>query len=396
MHLVLLALVVRILHLKTPTSWTLQWKMTLNETVIAQVCTFLTFYSCCLDVHGLLAVRTGEQSSQRTLRPVPRHFEDALPADEDVNPSESCGNNPLPVTGTQCQVQRVFLTLRDSLQTAFNAMGLCRQYPRRPSFEPDKFIPSSLLATSCPTSCDSHGTHAPDLPPEPPYPFPNMTIHRLMTWMNSGSLRKSETEVSRLVNDVIQAEDFNPRDLDGFSVRRSLRALDLSGGNETTTFPDDWQETDITLNIPTKSANESRSFDIRGFHYRPLVGVICSAFADVQANAFHFLPFKRLWQDPLDNHQERVFDELYTSDSWLAAQDDLQRQPKEPGCSLERVIAGLMFFSDATHLATFGTAKAWPLYLYFGNLTKYACSAPKSGACHLVGFLPSVRYSLLL
>lgn len=267
MHLVLLALVVRILHLKTPTSWTLQWKMTLNETVIAQVCTFLTFYSCCLDVHGLLAVRTGEQSSQRTLRPVPRHFEDALPADEDVNPSESCGNNPLPVTGTQCQVQRVFLTLRDSLQTAFNVMGLCQQYPRRPSFEPDKFIPSSLLATSCPTSCDSHGTHAPDLPPEPPYPFPNMTIHRLMTWMNSGSLRKSETEVSRLVNDVIQAEDFNPRDLDGFSVRRSLRALDLSGGNETTTFPDDWQETDITLNIPTKSANESRSFDIRGFHY---------------------------------------------------------------------------------------------------------------------------------
>jgi hypothetical protein len=49
-----------------------------------------------------------------------------------------------------------------------------------------------------------------------------------------------------------------------------------------------------------------------------------------------------------------------------------------------------MFFSDATHLATFGTAKAWPLYMYFGNLTKYARSAPKSGACHLVGFLPSV------
>jgi hypothetical protein len=62
------------------------------------------------------------------------------------------------------------------------------------------------------------------------------------------------------------------------------------------------------------------------------------------------------------------------------------------GCSLERVIAGLMFFSDATHLANFGTAKAWPLYLYFGNLTKYARSSPKSGACHLVGFLPSVGH----
>ncbi|KAG2336350.1 hypothetical protein BDR05DRAFT_978806 [Suillus weaverae] len=217
-----------------------------------------------------------------------------------------------------------------------------------------------------------------------------MTIYHLMSWMNSGSIHKLEGEVLRLVRDVIQAEDFDPRDLDGFLVRRSLRALDLSGRNETTTFPDDWKETDITLDIPTKSANESRSFNVRGFHYQPLVGVIRSAFADVQANAFHLLPFKHLWRDTLDGHQEQVFDELYTSDSWLEAQDDLQRHPKEPSCSLERVIAGLMFFSDTTHLATFGTAKAWPLYLYFGNLTKYARSAPKSGACHLVRFLPSL------
>jgi hypothetical protein len=212
-----------------------------------------------------------------------------------------------------------------------------------------------------------------------------------MMWMNSGSHHKSEAEVSRLVKDVIQAEDFNQRDLDGFSVRKSLRTLDNSGGKGTVTFPDDWLETGITLDIPTKSKDEpSRSFNIPGFHYRPLLGVIRSAFADIQANAFHLMPFKRMWKDPLDGHQERVFDELYTSDSWLEAQDDLQRQPREPDCSLERIIAGLMFFSDATHLATFGTAKAWPLYLYFGNLTKYARSAPKSGACHLVGFLPSV------
>jgi hypothetical protein len=220
-----------------------------------------------------------------------------------------------------------------------------------------------------------------------------MTTYRLMQWMNSGSHHKSETDVSRLVKEVIQAEDFNPVDLDGFSVRRSLRALDIDGGKGTTIFPDDWLEKDVTLDIPTKSADDPpRSFSIPGFHYRPLVGVIRSAFADVQANAFHLFPFKRFWKDPLDGHQERVFDELYSSDSWLEAQDDLQRQPREPGCSLERVIAGLMFFSDATHLATFGTAKAWPLYLYFGNLMKYARAAPKSGACHLVGFFPSVGY----
>ena len=30
-----------------------------------------------------------------------------------------------------------------------------------------------------------------------------------------------------------------------------------------------------------------------------------------------------------------------------------------------------MFWSDATHLATFGMVKLWPIYLLFGNLSKY-------------------------
>lgn len=211
--------------------------------------------------------------------------------------------------------------------------------------------------------------------------------------MNSGSALLSETKVSRLVKDVILAEDFDPKHLENFSVKRNLRELDRDEDGKKVTFPDDWIETDITINIPTKSKEDGpQPYTVPGFHYRPLVEVMRAAFADVQAQAFHLLPFKRLWKDPLDGHEERVFDELYTSDAWLAAQDHIQKLPREHGCSLERVIAGLMFFSDATHLANFGTAKAWPLYLYFGNLTKYARSSPKSGACHLVGFLPSVSF----
>jgi hypothetical protein len=218
-----------------------------------------------------------------------------------------------------------------------------------------------------------------------------MTVYRLMSWMNSGSHRKSENEVQRLVKDILQADDFDVKHLEGFSVRRSLRELDDDEGAEKVNFPDDWIKTDVSIDIPTKSKEEGpKTYTIPGFHYRPLVEVIRAAFADVQAGAFHLLPFKRLWKDPLDGTQERLLDELYTSDAWLEAQDNLQKLPRVPGCSLERVIAGLMFFSDATHLANFGTAKAWPLYLYFGNLTKYTRSLPQSGACHLVGFLPSV------
>ncbi|KAG2745346.1 hypothetical protein P692DRAFT_201841314 [Suillus brevipes Sb2] len=207
-----------------------------------------------------------------------------------------------------------------------------------------------------------------------------MSIYRLMSWMNSGGSLLSETKVSHLVKDVILAEDFDPKDLDNFSVRRSLQQLDRDAN--------DWIQTSVTISIPSKSREDGpQPYNVPGFNYRPLVNVICAAFADAQAKVFHLLPFQRLWKDPVDGHQERVYDELYTSDAWLEAQDN-------PGCSLERVIAGLMFFSDATHLANFGMAKAWPLYLYFGNLTKYARVSPKSGACHLVGFLPSLPDSV--
>jgi hypothetical protein len=40
--------------------------------------------------------------------------------------------------------------------------------------------------------------------------------------MHSGSNKKSETEVARLVKEVILADDFDLTHLEDFSVRRSL------------------------------------------------------------------------------------------------------------------------------------------------------------------------------
>jgi hypothetical protein len=212
-----------------------------------------------------------------------------------------------------------------------------------------------------------------------------------MSWMNSGSNLVSEMKVSHLVKDVMLAQDFDPQHLENFSVKQSLRELDRDKNGKKIIFPDDWIQTSVVIDIPMKSKEDGpQPYTVPGLYYRPLVEVICTAFTDIQARAFHLLPFKRMWKDPLDSHEERIFDELYTSDVWLEAQDDLHKLPREPGCSLERVIAGLMLFSDATHLANFGMAKAWPLYMYFGNLTKYARSQPQLGACHLVAFLPSV------
>ncbi|KAG2359099.1 hypothetical protein BDR07DRAFT_1293145, partial [Suillus spraguei] len=268
------------------------------------------------------------------------------------------------------RIQHVFLTLRDTLQTTFNSYGLCQLYPRQPSFEPDRFVSSLLLARTSPTVTDES-----DPPPNvfaPPYPFPNMTVYCLISWMNSGSNLVSEIKVLHLVKDVLLAQDFDPQHLENFSVRQSLQKLDSNENGQEITFPDDWIQNSVTIDIPMKSKEDGpQPYTIPGFYYRPLVEAIRTAFADAQARAFHFLHFKRLWKDPLDGHEEWIFDELYTSDAWLEAQDDLHKLPRQSGCSLECVIAGLMLFLDATHLANFGTVKAWPLYMYFGNLTKY-------------------------
>ncbi|KAG1759545.1 hypothetical protein EDD22DRAFT_955751 [Suillus occidentalis] len=245
---------------------------------------------------------------------IPRSLDNIEPSPDDLNHSDSAiiSTSQMAPLPARSRIQRILLTLRDTLKTTFNSFGVS-------------------------TSSSTQGVDSPPRVFAPPYPFPTMSIYRLMSWMHSGGNLLLETKVSHLVKDVILADDFNRNDFENFSVRRNLQELDMDESGKRVTFPDDWVQTDVTIDIPTKAREDGpRPYTIHGFHYRPLVEVICVAFADVQAGAYHLLPFKRLWKDPLDGHEEQIYDELYTSDAWLEAQDDIHRLPKEPGCSLER------------------------------------------------------------
>ena len=78
------------------------------------------------------------------------------------------------------------------------------------------------------------------------------------------------------------------------------------------------------------------------------------------------------------------------------AYEELQRQVPEPNCELERIVCGLMFYSDSTHLANFGDASLWSLYMYFGNQSKYVRACPTSGSCHHVAYIPKVCHTIWL
>lgn len=123
-----------------------------------------------------------------------------------------------------------------------------------------------------------------------------------------------------------------------------------------------------------------------GLHYRSLTEVIRNTIADPNTGRyFHYTPYKQFFKHELnipdlpapldDSHTEppptRIFDEIYASDAMVDAHIELQQQPPESDCDLERVVAAIMLYSDSTHLASFGTASTWPVYLSFGNQSKY-------------------------
>ena len=273
------------------------------------------------------------------------------------------------------------------------------EYPHHPSYDPDGQLSVEELSNINPAQVppvvddviEPNGG-GPGPSQTPPWPFANMTIYRLMHWFNSGSHKKSVGETERLVWEVICAEDFDAQDLAGFKVCSQNKIFDASEG-QTPYSGNGWMESSVDICLPARvkgSETEGKTFTVSGLHYRSLLSVLKSAIVDLcTASQLHFSPFKQFWVKPL-GLRVRCINEIYTSDTHIDAHNKLQKQAKEPGCTLEKVILALMFWSDSTHLANFGTAKVWPLYLFLGNLSKYFCGKPGSGACHHVAYFPSV------
>jgi hypothetical protein len=318
-------------------------------------------------------------------RKLPARFRDLLP-EIPISPGLDSGaanvsdsSEATPHSILPCVILHVF----DSFRTSFNAFSIAREYRHRPSYDPNSFLMIDQL-TNMAHNPSSNNVPSPDAfpppPPPPPWPWKNMGIWRLMTWMLTGSGRKSKAEVTRLIHEVIRSEDFNRNHFIGFNTHTEMKYFDKSEnapGHESDSIylsQDAWKESTVSISVPTRERHadgNGQDFAISGLFHCSLTGIICAVFAEKAAKWFHFTPFKRVWKSP-SGQEQRVYDELYTSDAWITAHDKIQKQRRDDGCKLKRVIAGLMLWSDATHLAQFGTASAWPVYLFFGNQSKYA------------------------
>ena len=238
------------------------------------------------------------------------------------------------------------------------------------------------------------------------HPYPNKNSFLLGDWQWNHGNQKSKENFSELLH-IVGSPEFKPDDVrhtQWDKIDATLGSNEFDGktiadgdGNEWTDEDAVWKKSTVKISVPFHSRGRSaknpgpKDYTVGDLYHRSLVSVIREKISNAQDNPqFHYEPFELLWQR--DNHDNplRVYSELYTSSAYLTAHQEVQELPGKPGCELPRVVAAMMFWSDATHLTSFGTAKLWPCYLFFGNESKYRRCKPTCNLCNHVAYFQTV------
>jgi hypothetical protein len=207
--------------------------------------------------------------------------------------------------------------------------------------------------------------------------------------------------------DIVGDDSFRPSDVRNAKWDQINKTLASNVSDEQAMAADEWfvedagwTNTPITIPVPfnrNMADPGSREYTVTDFYHRSLVDVIREKLSNKTDDPlFHYEPYELHWQPSDDSDAVRVYGELYTSPAFLEAHNALQESPGEPDCDLPRVVVGLMFWSDSTHVTSFGNAKLWPLYLYFGNESKYRRSRPSCHLCSHIAYFQNVCYQIRL
>lgn len=248
-------------------------------------------------------------------------------------------------------------------------------------------------------------------------PFLNITVFRLMHWLYTGSALKSAAELTRLVREVFLAPDYHPDHIHNFNAERENDRLDVfAGTSQAFSAEDGWREGTVKIHLPKEKHHHASEADapvleIKNLFYRPFLEVIRAGYQDTIAHGFHWFPF-HLFQRPRNSTEssgshtpvstpsnqlppERLYSDIYNSDAMVKEDTSIQekaRTAREEGDDehIEYAVAPILVYSDSTHLTNFGTAALWPIYIFFGNLSKYIRARPTSFSAHHLAYIPSV------
>jgi hypothetical protein len=310
--------------------------------------------------------------------------------------------------------------MRQIFRSPRNAFGLFRKYcsGQPPSHDPEDNIELSDL---CDNQIDTSNTSQPLHSPNSFFPFPNESSFLLSEWYWNDGAQKSQESFNKLLG-IVGSPDFRPEDvrhkkwakIDALLAKNDFDADgdrhqvihgcvteegdDLADSGWMDEDPG-WQKTPVSISVPFHSRLKNpgpKEYLVGDLYHQSLVSVIREKLQNARDNRnFHYEPFELLWKPTEESVETRVHGELYTTPAFLEAHRTLQESPGEPGCDLPRVVVAMMFWSDSTHLTSFGNAKLWPSYLYFGNESKYNRCKPTSHLCNHVAYFQAVGHQFL-
>src|ERR1700722_1388352 len=336
--------------------------------------------------------------TQRLNRRLPLRFRDSLPQSPPPVSTQSNIHSAIPPpVGAETNATgfgSLLHPLRRVFTTKRNIFGLFRSYYAiaPPSHDPEERDVLHDLS---------------DIPsPSPPvnsipptfYPYPNLSSFRLGDWYWNGGIQKSQSSFKELM-DIVGDPDFRPADIRDVKWDVINRTLASDDQEEWLDEDAGWRNTPVTISVPYSPRrgvrpppnSGPRNYTVADFYHRSLVSVIREKLSSPTDNLhFHYEPYELNWQPGDSQRTARTYGELYTSPAFIEAHRELQNSPAVPGCDLPRVVVALMFWSDVTHLASFGNAKLWPLYLFFGNESKYRRCKPSCHLCHHIAYFQKV------
>ncbi|TEB30442.1 hypothetical protein FA13DRAFT_1710454 [Coprinellus micaceus] len=225
-------------------------------------------------------------------------------------------------------------------------------------------------------------------PPVEQYgPFPTKSAFELAEWY-WGSSQKSLSDFEKLIR-IVHNPGFSLPDTLGVNWHAAFKTLganrdDLSEQDGSWIQDDGWKNTPISIEVPFHRLQKNTGVEMYfagNFRHRKILSVIKEKIASTEdSRQFHYQPYRATWKPSETSPDLELYGELYSSRAFREANEEVQSLPSTPRIEgLERVVVSLMFWSDATKLASFGPSTLWPCYMFFGNESKYRRCQPSEG-----------------
>ena len=264
-------------------------------------------------------------------------------------------------------------------------------------------------------------------------PFANASQFRLFDYFYGRSDVKSQDDFNDLVA-LLRSDGFSVDDIQDLTAKKGEKLLDDWAGSTTGVFSreDGWHTSSVFISLPKvkgsgKKEEDAPQAEVKGVIHRRLIDLITGAVTDTTtrfAHQYHWIPHLRYWIPDMPEHPQsatphsslpsrsrsrsrsrshsrphsppppiRIWTDCYNSNAMLNEDAKIRSMPRMPGddLSVEYAVFPLLLWSDETHLSSFGSAYLWPIYLYFGSLSKYVRGRPTEFAAHHLAYIPQVR-----